>query len=87
VRALPALTSFAAVRLTYVVMATSWSLCLGRHRRTVFGLEWDGRWYRHIAQDGYGLIVHGKGGHGVYNDLAFFPPLPGSDPRGEHRVR
>jgi hypothetical protein len=26
-------------------MATLWSLHLGRHPRTVFGLEWDGRWY------------------------------------------
>ncbi len=75
--ALPALMSFAVVRLTGVVMATLWSLHLGRHPRTVFGLEWDGRWYWHISQYGYGLIVHGKGGHSVYNDLAFFPLFPG----------
>ncbi|MFD4878957.1 hypothetical protein ACFWOB_37115 [Streptomyces sp. NPDC058420] len=62
-KALPALTSFAAVPLTDVVMATMWSLHLGRHPRTVFGLAWDGRWYWHISQYGYGLIVHGKGGH------------------------
>ncbi|GAA3840373.1 glycosyltransferase family 39 protein [Streptomyces coacervatus] len=76
-KALPALTLFASVRLTGVIMATLWSLHLGRHPRTVLGLEWDGRWYWHISQYGYGLITHPKHGHAVYNDLAFFPLFPG----------
>ncbi|WP_406430473.1 hypothetical protein OHB00_01680 [Streptomyces sp. NBC_00631] len=76
-KALPALTVFASVRLTGVIMATLWSLHLGSHPRTMLGLEWDGRWYRHIAQYGYGLIVHAKPGHFVWNDLAFFPLFPG----------
>lgn len=75
-KALPALTLFVSVRLTGVIMATLWSIHLGRHPRTVAGLEWDGHWYWHISQYGYGLIVHAK--HGViYNDLAFFPLFPG----------
>jgi hypothetical protein len=76
-KALPALTLFASVRLTSVIMATLWSLHLGKHPRTVFGLEWDGHWYWHISQYGYGLVIHSKGGHSVYNDLAFFPLFPG----------
>ncbi|NUQ97982.1 MAG: hypothetical protein HOY79_16005 [Streptomyces sp.] len=75
-KALPALTLFVSVRLTGVIMATLWSIHLGRHPRSVAGLEWDGHWYWHISQYGYGLIVHAK--HGViYNDLAFFPLFPG----------
>ncbi|MFF4801269.1 hypothetical protein ACFY1U_23225 [Streptomyces sp. NPDC001351] len=75
-KALPALTLFVSVRLSGVIMATLWSIHLGRHPRTVAGLEWDGHWYWHISQYGYGLIVHAK--HGViYNDLAFFPLFPG----------
>ncbi|MFJ9150814.1 hypothetical protein ACIRP7_22700 [Streptomyces sp. NPDC102270] len=76
-KALPALALFASVRLTGVILATLWSLHLGKHPRTVLGLEWDGRWYRHIAQYGYGLIVHAEAGHFVWNDLAFFPLFPG----------
>ncbi|MFF4021170.1 hypothetical protein, partial [Streptomyces sp. NPDC001843] len=76
-KALPALTLFASVRLTGVIMAALWALHLGRHPRTVVGLEWDGRWYRHISQYGYGLVIHPKGSHSVYNDLAFFPLFPG----------
>ncbi|MGW2935226.1 hypothetical protein ACWDA7_25965 [Streptomyces sp. NPDC001156] len=76
-KALPALTVFASVRLTGVIMAALWSLHLGRHPRTVLGLEWDGHWYWHISQYGYGLIVHPEGSHRVYNDLAFFPLFPG----------
>ncbi|MGW3099541.1 hypothetical protein ACWDCC_39530 [Streptomyces sp. NPDC001102] len=74
---MPALALFASVRLTGVLMATFWSLHLGRHPRTVFGLEWDGHWYWHISQYGYGLIIHPKEVHSVYNDLAFFPLFPG----------
>lgn len=76
-KALPALTLFVSVRLTGVIMAILWSMHLGRHPRTVGGLAWDGRWYWHISQYGYGLIVHSKGGHAVWNDLAFFPLFPG----------
>ncbi|MGW1744312.1 hypothetical protein ACWCRD_01580 [Streptomyces sp. NPDC002092] len=76
-KALPALTLFVSVRLTGVIMATLWSIHLGRHPRTVAGLEWDGHWYWHISQYGYGLITHAKHGHAIYNDLAFFPLFPG----------
>ncbi|MEU9451122.1 hypothetical protein [Streptomyces sp. NPDC048277] len=76
-KALPALALFASVRLTGVIMAALWSLHLGRHPRTVLGLEWDGHWYWHISQYGYGLTVHPVRGHSVYNDLAFFPLFPG----------
>ncbi|MEU5630499.1 hypothetical protein ACH47C_03105 [Streptomyces rishiriensis] len=76
-KALPALAVFASVRLTGVILATLWSLHLGRHPRTVLGLAWDGHWYWHLSQYGYGLIVHSKGSHGVHNDLAFFPLFPG----------
>jgi len=76
-QALPALTLFASVRLTGVVMATLWSLHLGKHPRTVFGLEWDGHWYWHISQYGYGLIIPRPSSGIVYNDLAFFPLFPG----------
>ena len=75
-KALPALTLFVSVRLTGVIMATLWSIHLGRHPRSVAGLEWDGHWYWHISQYGYGLIVHAKSG-AIYNDLAFFPLFPG----------
>ncbi|MER6530895.1 hypothetical protein [Streptomyces sp. NPDC001508] len=76
-KALPALTLFASVRLTGVIMAALWSLHVGRHPRSVLGLEWDGHWYWHISQYGYGLIVHPPWGHSVFNDLAFFPLFPG----------
>lgn len=76
-KALPALSLFVSVRLTGVIMATLWSMHLGRHPRSVAGLEWDGHWYWHISQYGYGLITHPKTGHAVYNDLAFFPLFPG----------
>ncbi|MEV6945837.1 hypothetical protein AB0N07_28365 [Streptomyces sp. NPDC051172] len=76
-KALPALSLFASVRLTGVIMATLWSLHLGKHPRTVLGLEWDGRWYRHIADHGYGLIEHAKTGGFIWNDRAFFPLFPG----------
>ncbi|RPE39355.1 Gpi18-like mannosyltransferase [Streptomyces sp. Ag109_O5-1] len=76
-KALPALTLFASVRLTGVIMATLWSLHLGKHPRTVLGLEWDGHWYWHVSQYGYGLVIRPKWGHSVFNDLAFFPLFPG----------
>ncbi|MEU3340451.1 hypothetical protein [Streptomyces sp. NPDC006668] len=76
-KALPALTLFASVRLTGVIMASLWAVHIGRHPRRVLGLEWDGRWYWHISRYGYGLIIHSKTGHSVYNDLAFFPLFPG----------
>ncbi|MGW1560572.1 hypothetical protein ACWCQ1_29170 [Streptomyces sp. NPDC002144] len=75
--ALPALALFASLRLAGVILAALWSLHLGKHPRTVLGLEWDGHWYRHISQYGYGMITHSPGGHKVYNDLAFFPLFPG----------
>ncbi|MFJ9907474.1 hypothetical protein ACIRVK_32085 [Streptomyces sp. NPDC101152] len=76
-KALPALALFTAVRLTGVIMATLWSVHLGKHPRTVLGLEWDGHWYWHISQYGYGLIVHPSWSHSVFSDLAFFPLFPG----------
>ncbi|MGW0970244.1 hypothetical protein [Streptomyces sp. NPDC002516] len=76
-KALPALMLFVSVRLAGAVMAALWSLHLGRHPRTVLGLAWDGHWYRHVSQYGYGLIIHPRGGHWVYSDLAFFPLFPG----------
>src|ERR1043165_6492924 len=75
--ALPALALFASLRLTGVILAALWSLHLGKHTRTVLGLAWDGHWYWHISQYGYGMIIHSPGGHSVYNDLAFFPLFPG----------
>ncbi|MFF8929496.1 hypothetical protein ACF1AO_19725 [Streptomyces longwoodensis] len=76
-RALPALVLFLCVRLAGVIMATLWSLHLGRHPRTVLGLAWDGHWYWHISRYGYGLILPTEGGHGARSDLAFFPLFPG----------
>ncbi|MFJ9710985.1 hypothetical protein [Streptomyces sp. NPDC101234] len=76
-KALPALTVFASVRLTGVIMATLWALHLGKHPRTVLGLEWDGHWYWHISQYGYGLVIRPAWSHSVFNDLAFFPLFPG----------
>ncbi|MFI1004371.1 hypothetical protein ACIP10_34370 [Streptomyces galbus] len=76
-KALPALVVFLSVRLAGMIMAALWSLHVGRHPRTVFGLAWDGHWYWHISQYGYGLIIQPQGGHRVHSDLAFFPLFPG----------
>jgi hypothetical protein len=76
-KALPALVVFLSVRLAGMIMAALWSLHVGRHPRTVFGLAWDGHWYWHISQYGYGLIIQPQGGHSVHSDLAFFPLFPG----------
>jgi hypothetical protein len=76
-RAAPALAVFAAVRLTGVVLLTTWALHLGRHPRNVLGFEWDSAWYWRIATYGYGTIIHSHTPGIVWNDLAFFPLYPG----------
>ncbi len=76
-RALPALIVFAVMRLTAVAALSVWAVHVGRHPRTVLGMEWDSLWYIRIAHDGYGTVLPGPAGSGtVYSDLAFFPLYP-----------
>ncbi|GHF44613.1 membrane protein [Streptomyces mashuensis] len=77
-RALPALALYAAVRLTGMAVMAGWAWWVGKHPRTLLGHLWDGIWYAGIARHGYGLVLPSPTTRGViFNDLAFFPLLPG----------
>ncbi|MFD4550109.1 hypothetical protein [Streptomyces sp. NPDC058466] len=78
-RAMPALALFVAVRLTGMAVLAVWSRHIGRHPRTVLGLEWDSKWYWRIARQGYGttIVPGGRSQAVLYDDRAFFPLYPG----------
>lgn len=76
-RALPGLAVFAVMRLAVVTALSVWAVHVGRHPRTVLGMEWDSAWYVRIARHGYGTVLPGPAGSGiVYHDMAFFPLYP-----------
>lgn len=70
-----ALGLFAAARLTGGVVLAAVALAAGKHPLALLGRSWDSLWYLHIAEHGYGRIVHHRPGR-IFSDLAFFPVYP-----------
>lgn len=76
-RAAPALGVYAAIRLTGILAVAIYAWSQGQHLGAVLGNSWDAKWYARIATDGYGTVLRSPRTGFVYNDLAFFPLLPG----------
>ncbi|MGP4002494.1 hypothetical protein [Streptomyces sp. 8N706] len=75
-RAAPALTLYAAARLSGLAFMTLWAWHTGKHPRNLLGFSWDSVWYSRVAEHGYGTIVHSDDPTRLYSDLAFFPLYP-----------
>lgn len=74
-RAGPALLLYLAVRAVGLAVLGLCTWGAGEGLWTAL-CSWDGAWYRHIADSGYGFVRASKSGL-VYSDLAFFPLFPG----------
>ncbi|MET8682180.1 hypothetical protein ABZW18_32565 [Streptomyces sp. NPDC004647] len=75
-RAAPALTLYAAARLTGMAFLALWSRHAGKHPRNLIGFSWDSVWYSRVVAHGYGTVVHSDDPARLYSDLAFFPLYP-----------
>ena len=70
----PTLAAFVAVRITVLSVFVATAKAQDRDPLRILG-NWDGQWYRRIAEDGYGYLRTRPDGR-VYEDYAFFPLLP-----------
>lgn len=68
------LAAFVAVRVTVLLVFVATAKAQDREPLRILG-NWDGQWYRRIAEDGYGHVRPRPDGR-VYEDYAFFPLLP-----------